>query len=351
MRVLVTGGAGFLGSHVCEFYAKQGHEVVAVDNLTKFELNRTGFDANVLRRTVLERLERWNVALLVKDLATEVLSPWRSGDPRGQFDFIVHCAAQPAMTIAIEQPAFDWAVNVFGLQNVLNFARQTETPVLNCSTIHVYGTGINQELVEEATRFSRYGQSEIGEAHPLLTGHITPLHQSKYAAEVATSTFADMTGIAAVSFRLTGFYGPRQFGGEDHGWVANFAIRTVMERPITVFGTDKQVRDILFVDDVVAAINAWYENGRESGIYNIGGGVSHIISLGECLEELGGIAGKAQTIELQPGREGDLHYFCCDTALARDVFGWEPVVDNRQGLQRLVRWVEENRDLFQEAKR
>ena len=164
-------------------------------------------------------------------------------------DFVAHCAAQPAMTIAIENPRLDFEVNVLGTINVLDACRRFDIPVVNCSTIHVYGNeGINHALVEEETRLV-LPSFPINENNPLLDGLISPLHASKRTAELYVQSYIDTYGLKAANFRLTGIYGPRQFGGEDHGWVANFIIKTILGRPIKIFGTDKQVRDILYVKD------------------------------------------------------------------------------------------------------
>jgi CDP-paratose 2-epimerase len=252
------------------------------------------------------------------------------------------------MTIAIENPELDVATNVIGTFNVLEAARRYDVPMVNCSTIHVYGNKINETLKEGETRFLREPPA-IGENHPILEGKITPLHASKRSAELYVQTYVDTYGLEAATFRLTGMYGPRQFGGEDHGWVANFVIRTLLRLPIRIFGTDKQVRDILYVSDAVEAFDAFYRN-RKPGIYNIGGGVKNIISLGECLKMIREITGIKQEICYEPPRTGDLWYFVCDITKAEKELGWEPKVSNREGLKKLIRWVEDNIEIFRGGK-
>jgi len=357
MKILITGGCGFLGSHICEYYRKQGEEVIALDNLTKHELMRTGYNVEKARLYNWNYLKQIGVELYESDIRERneryIDSVWQLAK---DCDFICHTAAQPSMTISIEQPIFDFENNVLGTLNVLEAARRYDVPVVNCSTIHVYGNGINNFLVEDGKKFRvadfRNGISlvkikqEIDENAQILTGLITPLHASKRTTEIYTQAYIDTYGLRAASFRLTGMYGERQFGGEDHGWVANFVIRTILRLPITIYGTDKQVRDILYVKDAVKAFDAFF-NYQRSGIYNIGGGIDRLISLRECLELIEKMTGIKQDIRLKEAREGDLWYFCCDISKAREELNWEPEVSNEKGLRKLIDWVEENRNLFE----
>lgn len=352
MKVLVTGGCGFLGSHVCELFKERGWDVVAYDNLTKFEYSRIPyFNVEKVRDYNLEMLESMGIATIIDDIRNlKMLTKAANG-----CDFIAHCAAQPAMTIAIEDPQLDFSVNVQGTLNVLEVCRQKSIPMVNCSTIHVYGNGINEYLEEKEDRFHLdysykvdpwVGKGGINETARVLTGILSPLHASKRAAEVYVQAYIDTYGLRAANFRLTGIYGPRQFGGEDHGWVANFAIRTLMDLPIKVFGTDKQVRDILYVKDAARAFWKWYIAGCPSGIYNIGGGEPCITSIRNCLNILELITGRKQDVTLESYRKGDLYYFCCDIDKAEKSFGWVPKVLPQEGINDLVTWIIDNRRIF-----
>ncbi|OFV67072.1 MAG: nucleoside-diphosphate sugar epimerase [Candidatus Syntrophoarchaeum butanivorans] len=340
MKVLVTGGCGFVGSHTCEYYIKKGDEVVAFDNMTEYELKRTGYNSRVAREHNWKFLEDLGVRMVKGDVCNlpEILEAAKG------CDYIVHTAAQPAMTIAIEEPELDLRTNVLGTFNVLEAARRYDIPVVNCSTIHVYGNKINENLREEETRYTCDPPS-IDENYPIMQGTITPLHASKRSGELYVQCYIDTYNLEAATFRLTGMYGPRQFGGVDHGWVANFVIRTVMELPITIFGTGKQVRDILYASDVAKAFDAFYRR-KKPGLYTIGGGIDHAISLIECLDLIKEITGKEQTIVYENSRLGDLAYFVCDITKAKHELNWEPTVSNREGIERLVEWVEENKEIF-----
>ena len=340
MKVLVTGGCGFLGSHICEAFRQRGWEVVSYDNMTKSELLRTGYQTEAARDHNWNVLEGLGVELVVADIRNlEELLDFASG-----CDYICHTAAQPAVTISMEDPLLDLSTNVVGTVHVLEAARRHDIPVASCATVHVYGNWVNDELSETDTRYTRE-PAAIPENAPTMEGYLTPLHASKASGEHYVRVYAQTYGLRAASFRLTGIYGPRQLGGEDHGWVANFSIRHVIGWPITIFGSGKQVRDILYATDVADAFVAYFERG-EAGIYNVGGGPEHAISLLECLRLIDATTGAKSDVRFEESRFGDLKYFVCDIERARSKLGWSPQVPPAEGVPRLLRWVEENRDLF-----
>lgn len=340
MKVLVTGGCGFIGSHVCEFYARRGDKVIAYDNLTKYELERTGYSAEKARNYNRSFLEDLGVEIRVEDVRDKTTLDRCAGE----CDFIVHTAAQPAMTISWEDPELDFSTNVRGTFNVLEAARHHRIPAVSCGTIHIYGNAINDTLLEDKTRYRR-DPAEIDEKEPVARGVLTPLHASKRAGELYVQTYIDTYDVAAASFRLTGLYGPRQFGGEDHGWVANFCIRAVTGRPIRIYGTGKQVRDILYATDLCEAFHAFYENPRP-GIYNIGGESRNSISLLECVDVIAELLGRRPEVTFEEGRHGDLLYFICDCTQARRRLRWEAKIPPREGIRRLIEWIRGNEEIF-----
>jgi CDP-paratose 2-epimerase len=338
---LVTGGCGFIGSHTCEYFRRQGWEVIAYDNMTKFELDRTGYRADAARTYNWDLLGDLGVAKVRGDIRNlEQLLDAASG-----CDYIVHTAAQPAVTISMEDPLLDLKTNVMGTVHVLEAARKHSIPIVSCATIHVYGNWLNETLQETETRYVRQ-PAAVDENAPTMQGYLTPLHASKASAEHYVRAYADTFRVRAASFRLTGLYGPRQFGGEDHGWVANFSIRNILGWPLTIYGSGKQVRDILFATDLAGAFHAFFRQG-EPGIYTIGGGFDHSISLLECIQLIEQTTGIASHIQYGPARFGDLKYFVCDITKARKVLGWQPEVKPQQGVGLLTRWVQEHRQLFQ----
>lgn len=337
---MVTGGCGFLGTHVCEFYVRRGDDVISYDNMTKYELKRTGYATEEAR----DHNQNYLKGLGVKIVKADVRDMDTLFENAKGADYIIHTAAQPAMTISWEDPRLDFSTNVIGTFNVLEVARELKIPVASCATIHVYGNEINESLKEAKTRYVRNPVS-IDEKYPTLEGKISPLHASKGAGDIYVRTYIDTYGLEAVSFRLTGIYGPRQFGGEDHGWVANFSIRAVLDWPLNIYGTGKQVRDILYATDVCEAFQAFYEK-RKPGIYNIGGGEGNAISLIECVDLIGEILGKQPNINFCESRFGDLQYFVCEITKAERELGWRPKVRPKEGITQLINWIKENTGLF-----
>ncbi|HWQ99226.1 MAG TPA: NAD-dependent epimerase/dehydratase family protein [Candidatus Methylomirabilis sp.] len=339
MKVLVTGGCGFLGSHVCELFLQKGWQAVSYDNMTKAELARTGYATDAARNHNWDYLKALGVQMVKADVCdSEALLAASEG-----CDYIVHTAAQPAMTISWEDPRLDLNTNVVGTFNVLETARARKIPIVNTSSIHVYGNAINETLKEAATSFTREPVS-ISEDHPVMVGEISPLHASKMSAEHYVRAFHDMYQLCAATFRFTGIYGERQFGGEDHGWVANFAIRSVFDQPLRVFGSGKQARDILYARDAAEAYWNFFQNPRP-GTYNIGGGPETKISLLECISLIGELLGKEPKLQFEDERPGDMKYFVCDITRARE-FGFSPKTSPREGVQRLLNWIQENRSCF-----
>lgn len=340
MKVVVAGGMGFLGTNVCDMYSDAGEEVIAIDNLTKFELRRNWYDADRVRDYNLNHAREKGTSF-VKDTIVDGKSIETICKDA---DYIINCAAQPAMTIAITNPVLDYETNLTGLVNLLEISRKYDKPFAHCSSIHVFGNNLNKELGGDGSRFTRQAGA-IAEDHKLLDGEITPLHASKRAGEIYIQAYIDTYGLDAICLRLTGIYGPQQFGGEEHGWVANFAIRTLMKKHISIFGTDRQVRDILYVDDAVKVFDAFYKNQRP-GIYNVGGGKKCIISIQECIKMLYEITHNRQFIQMKKKRKGDLWWFVTDNKKVSDALGWKPKVIPNEGILHLMDWIKTNRRLF-----
>lgn len=343
MKVLVTGGCGFLGSHICELFKKRGWEVIAYDNLAKHEFAKNLYMKPEAREYNKNLLESKGIKIAVADVRDkDKLLEWARG-----CDYICHTAAQPAMTISWEDPELDFSTNTRGTFNVLDIARILKIPVAVCSSVHTYGSDkINSELKEEATRYVK-NPVAINEDYPLLQGMVTPLHASKRSNEIYVQSFIDTYGLKVACFRLTGIYGPNQFGGEDHGWVANFSIRNVIGLPITIFGTGKQLRDILYANDVAEAFYRFYEH-QAPGVYTIGGGQENMISLLECIKLIDNITGNKSEVNFEKDRPGDLRYFVADYSKFNKATGWEPKIKPEEGIKELIKWIVQNKYLFKQ---
>jgi CDP-paratose 2-epimerase len=341
MKVLVTGGCGFLGFHVCSLFREKGAEVVAYDNLAKHEFARIPYMRPEARDYNFRILQSAGVTIAREDIRDRDTLVKLSAD----CDYICHTAAQPAMTIACEDPQLDFSTNTAGTFNVLEAARAASIPVAICSSIHTFGpNAINDSLIEAETRYLR-NPITINEDEPLLRGAVTPLHASKRSNEIYLQSYIDTYKLRAACFRLTGIYGPNQFGGEDHGWVANFAIRALLGLPLTIFGTGKQLRDILYATDAARAFEAFYDC-PVAGIYNIGSGEASMISLLESIALIEKLTNKKAEVRFSEGRFGDLRYFVTDHRRFTAATGWQPIVRPSEGIAQLVKWVRGNPELF-----
>ena len=340
MKVLVTGGCGFLGSHVCEFFINKGWDVISVDNMTKHELNRTGFVTDKARDYNWNLLNSLGVELHKNDVRNfEAML-----DLSENVDFIVHTAAQPAMTISWEDHDLDFTTNVIGTYNMLKVAKLRDIKIVTCASVHVYGNAINETLKPGNRRWTR-DPVGVDEFEKIATGNLSPLHASKCSGDLYTKAFVDTYNLKAATFRLTGIYGPRQLGGEDHGWVANFAIRSIFDWDINIFGNGWQVRDIIYAEDICDALMCFF-NSDSYGVFNIGGGNKTMISLLDSIDIISSLLNKEIKVKFGDDRFGDLRYFSCDISKAKEKLDWEPKTLPKEGIKNLIHWIKNNEELF-----
>lgn len=345
MRVLVTGGCGFVGSHVAEFYAADGgNEVVVLDNLSRGRLlgRPEVFDHN---RLLLGNLP--NVEVRIGDVRDREAV---RGACRG-CELVVHAAAQTAVTASVSDPRADFEVNAAGTFEVLEAARaQTPPPtVIFCSTNKVYGDRVNLIPVAEEPARYRFAEADrrgIGEESGVDLCEHTPYGCSKLLGDLYMQDYARLYGMRTGVFRMSCIYGPRQFGVEDQGWLAWFAIAAVTGRPIRIYGDGKQVRDVLYVADLVAAFDAFHRSGMRHGVWNIGGGSGNTLSLLELVALLEERVGRRIPLSFGAWRPSDQKVYISDIARAAADLGFEPRVSPREGVDAVVRWVEGHRDLF-----
>lgn len=341
MRILITGCCGFLGSHVCELFNNLGWEVIGLDNLTMFEMKRSGYKQNA-RYYNLHLLKKMGIKVLIQDLLNnEKLENIK-------VDYIVHTAAQPTMTLSISNPRYDLMNNIVATFNILELARKFDIPVSICSSVHVFGNNINKKLIAEEKRFTCIPET-LNEDYKILDGEVSPLHASKASAEIYGQAFIDTYGLKVGIMRFTGMYGPRQFAGMNHGWVSNFIIRILKDLPIIIYGTDKQVRDILYATDAARIFDCFYKH-QVPGLYVIGGGKNNIVSLREVIEIVCEIAHKKIEINMKKYRMGDLYYFVGDYTKANKLLGWKPHITPRKGLEKTIDWINKNIGLFEGIK-
>jgi CDP-paratose 2-epimerase len=336
---LVTGGAGFIGSNYVRRLVQRGEKVTIYDNLS-----RAGAPRNVA--WLEETFGKDAFSLIVGDLRDADLLAESTKD----VDVIVHLAGQVAVTTSVTNPREDFEANALGTFNALEAARlSNRNPIfLYASTNKVYGGMEDVEIVEEETRW-RYKNLLEGCSETQPLDFHSPYGNSKGAGDQYTRDYARIYGLRSVVFRQSCIYGPRQFGVEDQGWLAWMMIAAVTGRQITVYGDGKQVRDVLYVNDLLDAYDTAVEkiDTAKGQVYNLGGGTRNVLAIwtefGPILERL---LGRKVEVAHADWRPGDQRVFYADFSKAKRELGWEPKIDLEEGLEMLFDWVKENRNLF-----
>jgi CDP-paratose 2-epimerase len=333
MNVLITGGAGFIGSNLAHRLLAAGRRVRLLDNLS-----RPGVEQNLqwLRDQHGDLLD-----VLVGDVR-DVRSVSRAVTGAGQ---VFHFAAQVAVTTSLQRPQEDFSVNAQGTLNVLEAVRaQTDPPALvMTSTNKVYGGLQDVALEVQAGRYRPVDPtlwaSGIAETRPL--DFHSPYGCSKGTADQYVLDYARSYALRTTVLRMSCIYGPRQFGTEDQGWVAHFILRALRGEPITLYGDGMQVRDILFVDDLVDALLLAEQHGaRLSGrAFNMGGGPGNAISLLDLLERIAQLQGERPRTVFDDWRTGDQRYYVSDTRAFEHATGWRRRVGAPEGIARLYQWL------------
>jgi CDP-paratose 2-epimerase len=336
---LVTGGAGFIGSNYVYRLLSRGEQVIVYDNLA-----RAGAPRNI--RWLTETFGSNAFKLVVGDVRdAALLSAWAR-----EADVIVHLASQVAVTTSVLHPREDFDINALGTFNILEAARLSgRYPIiLYASTNKVYGGMETVPVVEQETRY-RYADLPLGVSETELLDFHSPYGCSKGAGDQYVRDYHRIYDLPSVVLRQSCIYGPRQFGVEDQGWVAWFVIAVVTGRPLNIYGNGKQVRDLLYIDDLLDAYDAVLAGvDRAAGqIYNLGGGVQNAISIwrefGPLLENL---IGRELPATYGDWRPGDQRVFIADIGKAERQLGWRPKVSVEEGVARLINWVQENKELF-----
>lgn len=331
--VLVTGGAGFIGSNLADRLAQEGEHVLILDSFA-----RPGVERNV---AWLKARHPRRVSFVKADI--------RDGDAvgeaAGQASAVFHFAAQVAVTSSLADPLADFAVNAVGTVGVLEALRRRapQVPLVFASTNKVYGGLADLDVVctdgAWAPPDRDLRQTGISEDRPL--DFHTPYGCSKGAADQYVLDYARSFGLPTCVMRMSCIYGPRQMGTEDQGWVAHFLLRLMTGAPITIFGDGRQVRDVLFVDD---AVNAYVEARRHIGkisgrAFNLGGGPANAVSLAAVIAQAEKLMGTKANLLFHPWRPGDQRYYVSDTRRLRAALDLPAPLGWQKGLERLADWL------------
>ena len=339
VSTLITGGAGFIGTNYASRLLARGEKVTLFDNLS-----RAGTPRN------LAWLEDEYGKGSFKFLEADVRDAKALETAVASADRIIHLAAQVAVTTSVADPELDFAINARGTFNVLEAARKSERKplVIYASTNKVYGD-LEDVRVAEGEDSYYFPDNPQGITESQLLDFHSPYGCSKGTGDQYVRDYQRIFGLPTVVFRQSCIYGPHQFGIEDPGWVAWFVIAAVTCKPITIYGDGKQVRDLLYVDDLLAAYDqaAAHIDKTAGQIYNIGGGPENTLSI---WKEFGPLLEKELGQEIPVSREGwrpgDQRVFIADIRKASQDFGWTPKISVEEGIRKLFDWVRANRDLF-----
>jgi CDP-paratose 2-epimerase len=337
--VLVTGGAGFVGSNLADNLLRDGRGVTVFDSLS-----RRGTEHN------LAWLRGQHPNGLLRFIQGDVRDFDALRAATADADVIYHLAGQVAVTSSVDDPRTDYEVNALGTFNLLEAARLNgrRPAVVFTSTNKVYGGMEDVGVIERSTRYE-YGDLPHGVSESQPLDFHSPYGCSKGAADQYVRDYARIYGLRTVVFRMSCIYGPRQFGNEDQGWVAHFLIAARTGKPITIYGDGKQVRDVLFVEDLVRAFRLAVEkiDVAAGQVFNIGGGPANTLAVWQEFRELlADLKGEKVPARHDAWRPGDQPCYVSDIRKAKEVLGWEPRIDKETGIRRLWDWVEAQQFLF-----
>jgi CDP-paratose 2-epimerase len=327
---LITGGCGFIGTNLVQDRIARGDRVRVLDNCS-----RPGVERN---RAFLEREFPDALDLVDGDVRDSPLVERLAQEA----DVVFHLAAQVAVTMSVEDPRQDFEINALGSLNVLEAARKASHPpvVVYASTNKVYGALDELGVVAEGDRYTLPSLPlGVPESQPL--DFHSPYGCSKGAADQYAIDYARIYALPTVVFRQSCIYGPWQYGNEDQGWIAHFLIRAIEGLPLTLYGDGRQVRDVLFVSDLLEAFDLAVARvdtvaGRA---FNIGGGPGLTTSLLEFIRLMESQLDETVEVSHGPWRPGDQRVYVSDIRRATAELGWTPSTSLADGIGELHKWL------------
>lgn len=336
MNILITGGAGFIGTNTALYFGtKSGNTITIIDNLS-----RIGTEANL--KTLTYRLGK-----KMKFVHTDITLTDTYKKEVAQADVVIHLAGQTAVTTSISNPSEDFDTNIRGGFALLELIRKTNSSavLLYASTNKVYGD-LNHHVLKLVKSKKQYvnttfprGVDETERLH-----FISPYGCSKGTIDQYMLDYAHTFGIRTVVFRQSCIYGPYQLGVEDQGWVAHFSKQFIFNHPLTIFGDGYQVRDLLYVDDLIELYARAIKSIKKmaGNAFNTGGGIENAYSLRNVIDILEQKVGYVPNISYKKERVGDQKYFVSDNAKAYRMMNWKPHTSFTSGIDTLITWQKEN---------
>lgn len=332
MNILITGALGFVGSNLAAHYGKQSdHKVIGIDNRYKMPGS-----AENLEHIVLSGCEYCYCDIRNSNDVEKLF------EQEKEFHVVFHMAAQVAFKCSVENPRLDFEVNALGTFNLLEAIRRHSPNALfvYASTNQVYGETTSEAVEEYETRYDFVNlTSGVPETYPL--DFLSPYGCSKGAGDMYAQDYARVYGLKTVVARFGGIYGMNQYSYEDHGWVSFISKMVLDDAPFNRFGHGKQVRDILFITDIVRAMDLIVEKSEEvkGEVFNISGGPSNTLSVLELISLLEELTGNKQKSIVNPMRIADKLVMYLDIDKAKNILGWQPVVNKREGISQMLEWL------------
>jgi len=335
-KILITGGAGFIGSNTAFYFFKNGWEIYLIDNLS-----RKGSENNLLNLKKNIKIKFYKadtsnfkkISKIIKNIKPNLL---------------IHCAGQVTVTKSVINPRNDFNSNALGSFNILESIRlfSNKTKLINTSTNKVYGDVSNKKVLATKKRYSFSGKTKsINENYPLDL--YSPYGCSKGIADQYTRDYSRIYDLDTIVVRLSCIYGTMQYGIEDHGWIVWLAIQSYFGKKIKIFGDGKQVRDALFIDDLVKLFFKLSKSKKNiNKIYNIGGGIKNSISLLELIEILNQKMNKKNKYKKFRWRPGDQKIYISDISKIKKEHNWSPKINMSQGLDKVIDWVGRNESII-----
>jgi CDP-paratose 2-epimerase len=350
-NVLITGGGGFIGSHAAEYYANQDNieSVFIIDNLSRDRL----LNKNIkFKRYNWDYLHNYrNIRFFENDIRDfkflkDLLKDFN-------IDIIIHTAGQTAVTTSVIDPFPDFENNVIGTFNLLEAIRLSNSdPILIfCSTNKVFGSNVNNlNVIEKDSRyiFTEENTTGISESFNIDLCEHTPYGTSKLCSDLYVQEYGHLYGLKTAVFRMSCIYGPRQFGVEDQGWIAHFVISALTDKKLKIFGDGKQVRDILYISDLIEAYDSFVKKAEKikHDVFCMGGGINNTLSLLELIEMIYEESGIEINYEFDNWRPSDQKIYISDISKANKLLNWKPKINPREGVRELIKWTKSNLNLF-----
>ncbi len=345
MKILITGGAGMVGSHAAEHFAAKGCQVLVYDNLMRskiFGVDKRSVEYNWNYLKKLKGICRVKADIRDRRALEKAFSMFKP-------DAVIHAAGQPGVGFSLQEPCEDASINATGTLNVVEALRRVnpKAVLVYCSTNKVYGDNVNSNpILEQKTRYAFRHTKGISEGCSIdHCGH-TPYGVSKLTGDLYVQDAAQSFGLRTGVFRMSCIYGTRQFGFEDQGWIAWFTIRFILGKSITIYGDGKQVRDVLWVGDLVNAFDKFIFSKSPSAVFNIGGAETNVLSLLELIDFLEKITGRSVKLLFDDWRKFDQKVYVSDITNVRRALKWQPTVSPVVGIARIAEWVGQNKELF-----